>query len=103
MVRTTGVWYVISIFDIESDGCIELRHAGKLSGIDLRPFYRLMEYHMWDQELCDPETVKSGSILIPVGPWATGETSPSISLIVSAHDILNRSQPSQGAKAPSSR
>jgi hypothetical protein len=88
---------------IDFDRCIEHRCAQKISGIDLKPNYKLLEYHIWDQDLCDPETVKSGSILIPVGPWATGQTSPFISLAISSHPIPNRSKPGQGPKAPSSR
>jgi hypothetical protein len=57
-----------------------------------------MEYHMWDQELCDPETVKSGSILIPVGPWATGQASPSILLTGSSHDIPIDPNPAKARK-----
>jgi hypothetical protein len=47
--------------------------AGRLSGVDFKPFHDLMDYRIWEQELCDPETVKAGSLCFPIGAWATGQ------------------------------
>ncbi|PVF93106.1 S-adenosyl-L-methionine-dependent methyltransferase [Serendipita vermifera] len=48
----------------------EMLSAGEISGVGIKPLHELMDYGIWDQELCDPATVRAGSLYFPVGTWA---------------------------------
>jgi hypothetical protein len=50
----------------------EAHEAAKLSGAPIERASQLMDEGLWDQELCDPETAVSGSVYLPIGPWAQG-------------------------------
>ncbi|PVF94105.1 S-adenosyl-L-methionine-dependent methyltransferase [Serendipita vermifera] len=64
--------------------------AAVLNGIDGERSHNYLNYGIWDQPLCDPETVKAGSFLLPVGPWRT-DPDPSKTRRLHATGILMQS------------
>lgn len=48
--------------------------AGKLAGSDWYRGFDVVDIGFWNEPLLDPDTAVSGSIYMPVGPWAGCET-----------------------------
>lgn len=68
----------------------EMFEASKINGINFTRFYELLDSKIWDEELCDPETMRSGSINLPVGAWAS-DSNPTKTLKLQAAGKLMQS------------
>jgi hypothetical protein len=49
----------------------ELRRAFALRGSDVHAMESILDAGLWDEPLLDPETCKTASLYLPVGPWAS--------------------------------
>lgn len=54
----------------------ETQAMGELLGGDQNGIYALLDKGFWDDDdIMDPETCGTGSIYLPIGPWATCKSS----------------------------
>ncbi|KIM24059.1 hypothetical protein M408DRAFT_331978 [Serendipita vermifera MAFF 305830] len=51
----------------------EMRRACTIVGSDIHGMEDALDNGLWNNEQIDPETCKTGSLYLPIGPWATHE------------------------------
>lgn len=68
-----GIHSVINDRSCLIQSILEATEASMIAGSLVGVGEALLDRGLWDHSMCDPETAVSGSVILPIGPWATGK------------------------------